>query len=94
MRTQILMVVAAASVLLTSAAFASVGGIPHETRRAGDRFTIVNDNDELMCKVAGSPSSPSYAPPAEWQHSEAYLQHEGNTRCTPSMVNGEAMPIP
>ena len=40
------MAAAAASILLTTAAFASpsIGGIPHETRRAGDRYTVVTDN--------------------------------------------------
>ena len=42
MRTHLFMAAAAASVLLTSAAFAanSAGGIPHETRRAGDHLEV------------------------------------------------------
>ena len=90
MRTRLFMAAAAASVLLTSAAFAanSAGGIPHETRRAGDRFTIVTDNQELMCKVAGGQSSRSWAPPADWAHSIAYLRQEGDVRCTAGMATG------
>ena len=88
MKVHVFMAAAAASVLLTSAAFASIGGIPHETRRTGDRFTIETGNEELVCKVAGDPSSPSYAPQTGWAHSEAYLRQEGNARCTPGMVNG------
>jgi hypothetical protein len=90
MRTHLFMAAAAASVLLTSAAFAATsgGGIPHETRRAGDRFTIVTDNQELMCKVAGDQSSRSWAPPADWAHAVAYLHQEGDIRCTPRMSNG------
>jgi hypothetical protein len=91
MRTHLFMAAAAAaSVLLTSAAFAanSAGGIPHETRRAGDRFTVVTDNQELMCKVAGNQSSRSWAPPADWAHAVAYLRQEGDIRCTPRMTNG------
>ena len=82
------MAAAAASVLLTSAAFAaSSGGVAHE-RRAGDRYTVVTDNEELMCKVAGSQSSRSWSPPADWAHAVAHLRQEGDTRCTPSMTNG------
>jgi hypothetical protein len=90
MRSQLLMAAAAASILLTTAAFASpsIGGIPHETRRAGDRYTVVTDNQELMCKVAGDRSSRSWAPPADWAHAVAHLRQEGDVRCTPSMSNG------
>jgi hypothetical protein len=90
MRTHLFMAAAAASVLLTSAAFAanSAGGVPHETRRAGDRFTIVTDNQELMCKVAGNQSSRSWAPPADWAHAVAYLHQEGDIRCTPGKASG------
>jgi hypothetical protein len=92
MRTHLLMAAAAASVLLTTAAFAAsegVGsGIPHETRRAGDRYTVMTDNEELMCKVAGSHSNGSWAPPPGWAHAVAHLRQEGDTRCTPSMTNG------
>ena len=82
------MAAAAASILLTSAALASTGGIPHQNRRAGDRYTVMTDNEELMCKVAGSHSSGSWAPPPDWAHAIAHLRQEGDTRCTPSMTNG------
>ncbi len=88
MRTHLFMVAAAASILLTSAAFAATfGGIPHQTRRAGDRYTVVTDNEQLMCKVAGNQSGRSWAPP-DWAHAIAHLRQEGDTRCTPSMTNG------
>ncbi len=92
MNAHLLMAAAAASILLTSAALAGSpgpgSGIPHETRRAGDRYTVMTDNEELMCKVAGAPSSRSWAPPADWAHAVAHLREEGDTRCTPSMTNG------
>ncbi|HUL05170.1 MAG TPA: hypothetical protein VLV76_02490 [Candidatus Acidoferrum sp.] len=90
MKTYLVMAAAAASILLTSAAFAasSGGGIPHETRRAGDRFTVVTDNEELMCKVAGAHSNGSWGPPTDWTHAITYLRAEGGTRCTPAMING------
>lgn len=86
MRTHLFMAAAAASILLTSAALAasSGGGIPHQPRRAGDRFTVLTDNEELMCKVAGDRSSRSWAPPADWAHAIAYLRQEGDIRCAPS----------
>lgn len=82
------MAAAAASILMTSAALASTGGIPHENRRAGDRYTVMTDNEQLMCKVAGSQSSLSWAPPADWAHAIAHLRAEGDTRCTPQMISG------
>lgn len=90
MRSHLFIAAAAASILLTTAAFAadSIGGVPHETRRAGDRYTVVTDNEELMCKVAGSQSSRSWAPPADWAHAIAHLRQEGDVRCTPGMSNG------
>jgi hypothetical protein len=92
MRSQLFMAVAAASILLTSAAFAGspgVGsGIGHEPRRAGDRYTVMTDNEELMCKVAGSHSNGSWAPPSDWARVIAHLRQEGDTRCTPSMSSG------
>jgi hypothetical protein len=92
MRSQLFMAAAAASILLTSAAFAGSpgvdSGIGHETRRAGDRYTVMTDNEELMCKVAGSHSNGSWAPPPDWAHAIAHLREEGDTRCTPSMTNG------
>ena len=92
MRTHLFMAAAAASILLTSAALASSpgpgSGIGHATRRAGDRYTVMTDNEELMCKVAGSQSNRSWAPPADWARAVAHLRQEGDTRCTPSMTNG------
>jgi len=89
MRSHLFIAAAAAAILLTSGAFAasSDGGVPHETRRAGDRYTVVTDNEELMCKVAGSQSSRSWAPPADWAHAVAHLRQEGDVRCAPSMSN-------
>ena len=92
MRTHLLMAAAAASILLTSAALASSpgpgSGVPHETRRAGDRYTVMTDNEQLMCKVAGSQASRSWSPPPAWAHAVAHMRQEGDTRCTPSMTNG------
>ena len=58
MKVHVFMAAAAASVLLTSAAFASIGGIPHETRRTGDRFiefraieVVVFDLNKFMVVV-------------------------------------------
>jgi hypothetical protein len=89
MKMHLVMAAAAASVLLTSTAFAAstTSSSGHE-RRAGDRYTVVTDNEELMCKVAGDQSSPTWAPPADWAHAIAHLRAEGATRCTPSMMNG------
>jgi hypothetical protein len=92
MSTHLLMAAAAASILLTSAALASSpgpgSGVPHQTRRAGDRYTVVTDNEQLMCKVAGTQSSRSWAPPTDWAHAVAHLRQEGDIRCTPGMTNG------
>jgi hypothetical protein len=87
------MAAAAASILLTTAAFAegAGSGIPHESRRAGDRYTVMTDDEPLMCKVAGNRDSNGWAPPPDWSHAVAHLRQEGDTRCTPSMVNGFAM---
>jgi len=91
MRT-LFMAAAAASILLTSAAHASSpgpgSGVPHQTRRAGDRFTVMTGNEQLMCKVAGSQASRSWSPPPGWAHAIAHLRQEGDTRCTPSMTHG------
>ena len=89
MKMQLAIAAAAASILLTSAASAAstpTSGSPG--RRAGDRYTVVTDNEELMCKVAGNQSSPTWSPPADWAHAIAHLRAEGATRCTPSMTNG------
>ena len=95
MKSHVLMVAAAASILLTSAAFASSegpgSGIGHESRRAGDRYTIMTDNEELMCKVDGNSGAPGWSPPPQWRHAIAHLRAEGDVRCTPSMTNGVAV---
>ena len=88
MNAHLLMAAAAASILLTSAAFASVGGIPHQNRRAGDRYSVMIDNEELMCKVAGNESSQPWAPPPGWTPAIVHLRKEGDIRCTPSIING------
>ncbi len=89
MKAHLLMAAAAAaSILLTSTAFASTGGIPHQSRRAGDRYSVTVDNEYLMCKVAGDQSSQPGAPPPGWDHSIVHLREEGDIRCTPSMTNG------
>jgi hypothetical protein len=87
------MAAAAASILLTTAAFAegAGSGIPHESRRAGDRYTVMTDNEELMCKVDGNSGAPGWSPEPQWRHAVAHLRAEGDTRCTPSMVNGFAL---
>ena len=94
MKAHLLMAAAAASVVLTTAAFAAsegVGsGIPHESRRAGDRYTVMTDNEELMCKVDGNSGAPGWSPPPQWRHAIAHLRAKGDSRCTPSMVNGVA----
>ncbi len=92
MKSHVLMMAAAASILLTSAAFASSegpgSGVPHETRRAGDRYTVMTDNEELMCKVDGNSGAPGWSPPPQWRNAIAYLRAERDIRCTPSMTNG------
>jgi hypothetical protein len=89
------MAAAAASILLTTAAFASSegpgSGIPHETRRAGDRYTVMTDDEQLMCKTDGNSGAPGWSPEPQWRHAVAHLRAEGDTRCTPSMVNGVAL---
>jgi len=91
MRTHLFMTAVAASILLTSAAFAASSTTPLHVRRAGDRYTIMTGNRELMCKVAGNESSPGWAPPPQWANAIAYLRQEGEIRCTPSMINGSGL---
>ena len=83
-----LVMAAAASILLTTAAFAATESSSNHARRAGDRDTVMTDNEELMCKVAGSRASSTWAPPADLVRSIAHLRAEGDVRCTPSMING------
>ena len=91
MKTQLIMA-AVASILLTSAAFAANpgpgSGVPHESRRAGDRYEATTGNQELMCKVAGSQASASRLAPPNLSHAVSHLRQEGDIQCTPSMSNG------
>ncbi len=89
MKNHLFMAAAAASILLTTAALAaSSGSSTTHARRAGDRYTVVTDNEQLMCKVAGSQAGRSWSPPPGWTNAIAHLRQEGDTRCTPSMTNG------
>lgn len=95
MRSHLIFAAVAASLLLTSGAFAEEPGsgikgggssTGHEQHRDGDRYTVATDDGELMCKVAGNSDSPGWAPPPEFANSIAHQREEGNTRCTPSMM--------
>ena len=89
MRNHLFMVAAAASILLSTAALAaSSGSSTTHTRRAGDRYTVVTGNEQLMCKVAGSQANRSWSPPPAWANAVEHLRQEGDTRCTPSMTHG------
>ena len=82
-----LFMAAAAMVVSTSTAFATPGpgsGIPHETRRAGDRLSVVTDNQELMCKAANEQSrhaGKALSGP-NWERTANYLEHVGQISCT------------
>ena len=95
MRSHLIFAAVAASLLLASPAFAFVSGggssTGHEQHRDGDRYTVATDDEELMCKVAGNRDSRGWAPPPEFSSTVAHLHHEGDTRCTPSMINGLAI---
>ena len=88
MKNHLFMAVATASILLTTAALAasSSSSTTHQ-RRAGDRYTIMTDNEQLMCKVA-SEDSRSWSPPPAWTNAIENLRQEGDIRCTPSMTYG------
>src|SRR5262249_30978962 len=93
MKVHLVMAASAVSLLLTSAAFAasshsgstlgtergSTGG--EGTPRGGDRFTVMTDDEGLMCKVDGNPSGSTYAPPSALAASIEHQQQEGNIRC-------------
>ena len=83
MKVHLVMAASAISILLTSAAFAANRGStgPEGTARGGDRFTVMTDDEELMCKVAGNPSGNNYAPPGALAKSIEYQHQEGNIRC-------------
>src|SRR5262249_53991361 len=83
-----LVMAGAASILLTTAALAPTEASSNHARGAGERDTVMTDNEELMCRGAGSRASPPWAPPADLVRSIAHLRAEGDVRCTPSMING------
>jgi hypothetical protein len=87
MRTRIVPAAAAVLAALSSAAFAAptFGGIPHETRRAGDHFTVVTDDQELVCKALGGRarhSAGALGGPS-WERSAFYLKQVGQVSCLP-----------
>jgi hypothetical protein len=76
---------AATSALLASAAFATPGpdGIAHQARRAGDRLTILTDDQEMMCKrpnVRAGRTGPAPGGP-DWERTAIYLDHVGQISC-------------
>ncbi len=87
MKNHLFMAVAAASILLTTAAMAATSSSSHP-RRAGDRFTVVTGNEQLMCKVAGSEDSGPWLPPPGWTNAIAHYRQEGDIRCPPGVTNG------
>lgn len=77
---------AATAAVLTSAAFATPGpgsGILHQAQRAGDRLTIVTDDQAMECKIpevrsghaAGALSGPA------WERTAIHLDHVGQVSC-------------
>jgi hypothetical protein len=77
---------AATTVMLASAAFAIPGpgsGVSREARRAGDRLTVLTDDQEMMCKIpdvrAGHAGKPFSGP--EWERGAIYLDHAGQISC-------------
>ena len=94
MKMHLVMTAAAAAILLTSAALAaSAPSSSNHPRRAGDRYTLMTDNEELMCKVAGTPDSRGWVPP-QWANAITHLRQEGDIRCTPSMTYGMSASVP
>lgn len=103
MKMHLIIAAAAASILLTSAANAahsssssshvSVGVNnrgstgPEGTPRGGSRYTVMTDDEQLMCKVAGNPSGNNWAPPNAWAQGIAHMRQERDIRCTPTMMN-------
>jgi hypothetical protein len=51
----------------------------------------MTDDEQLMCKTDGNSGAPGWSPEPQWRHAVAHLRAEGDTRCTPSMVNGVAL---
>jgi len=77
---------AATAVMLASAAFATPGpgsGVFHEARRAGDRLTVLTDDQEMMCKIPDvrtGHAGTSLSGPA-WERTAIYLDHAGQIGC-------------
>lgn len=88
MKSHLFMAVAASILLTTAALAATSSSSSNHPRRAGDRFTVVTDNEQLMCKVAGSQASRSWSPPPAWAGAIDHMRREGDIRCTPSMTHG------
>ena len=89
MKNHLFMAVAAASILLTTAALAATSSSSGtHPRRAGDRFTVVTDNEQLMCKVAGSEDSGPWLSPPGWTSAIAHYRQEGDIRCPRGVTNG------
>ena len=74
---------AATSAVLASAAFATPGGIPPQARRAGDRLTLLADDQEMMCKIpdvrAGHAGKAPGGP--DWERTAVYLDRVGQISC-------------
>jgi hypothetical protein len=77
---------AATAAVLTSAAFATPApgsGILHQARRAGDRLTILTDDQAMMCKipnVRACHAGTSLGGPV-WERTAVYLDHVGQISC-------------
>lgn len=85
MRTHLFIASAMAFALLTSAALASNSG-PGE-RRAGERYTTLTNNDELMCKSLSTQFHQEADSVArdKWSQSAMALHKQGASACR----NGE-----
>jgi hypothetical protein len=77
---------AATSAVLASAAFATPGpdgGIPYQARRAGDRLTVLTDDQEMMCKISNVRAGHVGPAPGgpDWERTAIYLDHVGQISC-------------
>jgi hypothetical protein len=77
---------AATSAVLASAAFAMPGpggGILHQARRAGDRLTVLTDDQEMMCKLASvrADDAGQARGGPDWERTAVYLDHVGQISC-------------